>query len=89
MPQFGLGQPALEGPVLSPIPLLVDQQGEPLLEAQLTDPVALSGVALRAKGLGHALQVQDVQLLQGLLIQHGFSSPDGRTAPLGFSEGSK
>src|SRR5208282_6236098 len=30
MAQLGLGQAALQGPALFPVPLLIDQQGEPL-----------------------------------------------------------
>src|SRR5712692_8865421 len=83
MPQFGLGQPACEGPILPPVPLLIDQQSEPFLETQLGDPGLLR---LGAKGLGHAVQAQGVQLLEGRLIQHECSSP-GPTAPSGSARG--
>jgi hypothetical protein len=71
MPQFGLAQAVLQGPVLSPVPLLIDQQREAFLKAQLGDPGLLG---LSAKGLRHSVQAQAMQLLQGLLIQHAFSS---------------
>jgi hypothetical protein len=71
MPQFDLAQAVLQGPVLSPVPLLIDQQREALLKAQLGDSGLLG---LGTKGLGHSEQAQAMQLLQGLLIQHAFSS---------------
>jgi hypothetical protein len=74
MPELGLGQPALQSVILFPVPLLIDQQGKPLLEAQLTNPVLLSSIGLRPKGFSHAIEAQGVQLLQSLLIQHPFSS---------------
>jgi hypothetical protein len=83
VPELGLGQPMLQRAILFPVPLLIDQQREPLLEAQLTDPVPLSGTVLRAEGLGHAGQAQGVQLLQGLLIQHESSSPSS-TGPSAY-----
>jgi hypothetical protein len=58
--QFGLGEAASQGAVLSPSPLLIDEQGEAFLKAQFPE-VRLLGLGV--KGFGHALEAQGVQFI--------------------------
>lgn len=73
MAQLGIGQTARQRPILLPVPLLIDEQGEAFLEAELVDIVLLG---LGAESFGHAQQTQSLQLLHGVLIQHKCSSAE-------------
>ena len=42
--EFGLGEAASQGALLPPSPLLIDQQGEAFLEAQIRQAVPLSRI---------------------------------------------
>lgn len=66
--QLGRAQVALPAPVLPLGHLPVDQQPEPLVEAEgLTG----SALVLFEKSLRHGVELQGVEALEGLVVEHG------------------
>jgi len=68
---LGHAETAFELALLAGRPLAVDQEAQPLVEAQAR---ALGRGELLLKGLGHSREFHGVHLLEGLLGQHSFSS---------------
>ena len=65
--QLGGVQPPLKLALLAGRPLGVDQQAEPLLEAE---GGGLVGLELFLDGVGHRAQLHGVELVEGLFDQH-------------------
>jgi hypothetical protein len=55
--QLGTAQPAPQGPILFPQPLLIDQQGKTFFKTEL---VRLGGFQLSAEGIGHPVHFHGV-----------------------------
>ena len=68
---LGRAESALELALLAGRPLAVDQESQPLVEAQAR---ALARAELLLEGLRHAQELHGVHLFQGLLGQHSFFS---------------
>ncbi len=69
--QLGRLQAQLEPPVITRLGLAVDEQAEPLLEAELQ---VLALLELLAHGLDHARQAHRLQLVEGLVDEHQTAS---------------
>jgi hypothetical protein len=69
--QPALSQPPLERSILTPVPLSVHQQRETFFEGELR---GVGIFLLLGESIGHATQTHGVQLLDGLLIEHGSPS---------------
>src|SRR3954467_6045037 len=88
--QFCKTETARQRAILLPEPLLIDQHGKAFLETELAH---VGGFQLRAKGIGHAVQLHRVQFFNRRLIQHsdflswvrrtGLRWPDRSSRPRG------
>src|SRR4051794_15146227 len=72
--QARLAEPALQRPVLSPVPLPIDEQAEPFFKAELVDVGLLH---LLLQGLGHAAHAHGAEFVDCRLVQHDESSVSG------------
>src|ERR1051326_162074 len=68
--QPAFSEPPLQCPILTPVPLSVHQQRQALLEAELR---RVGVFLLLRESFRHAAQAHGMQLLNGLLVEHGFS----------------
>src|SRR5215475_166769 len=87
--QVSGSQTARQGAVLFPQPLLIDDQREAFLEAELA---GFGGFQLSAEGVGQSVQFHGMQFLNGLLVEHVRSlceTSAGATAPAWWADRSK
>jgi len=65
--ELGQLQPAGESATFLPGPLAIDEQAEPLFETELA---GIGRLDLFPEGVGHAVQLHQLQFFYGGLIQH-------------------